>query len=584
MMESSKSHQWLERGILAGILLVAVLLRFWGITESGIFSVDEGRYLLDAQSKLAEMQGWAGIAQGKFAEMRGGPEFQLEPYVQTLQSQLAAHAPFLPKVLFSYLVALVMSVTGFTVWAGNAVEAGFGALTVAATYVFAARLLGKRTGILAAGLLAILCYHVYYSRNTYPQCTSGFFFLAAMMAHHAWNEAAREGRPARRWLAASGVCAGLSFLANFQAAGALSALAFAHIATSAARPGWRARAQACCIEGAWLAMSFCAVLLLAEASTYPMVLMFHSFGMEFPHQTFFELLAPRMGMHTGVGVNTAGVLLFPYFLSMFEKGHVLLGLLLLLGAAAQLRKREWTPRARVALMYLAAACLPWAIYSFKSLQGARTFVYILPLFAICLAQCVLALWRHPFPAAPRLKQGLIGVACALVAISSLYGDVQTLRLRSAYPEAMAFIAQTPERAACASWSAVLDCYLQVNGLDGGSYYDYAASGEAPPPYFMSDFQELYYQHYPDEPLVAPTGAIPAHVFRHRLSPAFLAAEVLPPYGRTMESIRYVNTLDANRAEALCVFDLRQTGVRQADAPSGTAHKGLWDLYPSKKSP
>ena len=108
-----------NRPIFVAILLFASLIRFWNISHTAIYSVDEGRYLLDADAKRTELGVWAAIAAGKWREMAHGEPFYLADLLPRAAAELSRCAPFLPKVLFSWLVGLVMCATGFAVWAGN---------------------------------------------------------------------------------------------------------------------------------------------------------------------------------------------------------------------------------------------------------------------------------------------------------------------------------------------------------------------------------------------------------------------------------------------------------------------------------
>ncbi len=550
---------------LAAILVAAILLRFYGITQAGIFSVDEGRYLLDAQSKQIELGVYADLARGKLAEVRGGEPFLLEQFVPEARDALARRAPFLPKVLFSYLAALVMGIVGFKIWAASVVEAAFGVLTVGAVYLLARRLRNPRTALIAAGMLALSCYHVYFSRNAYPQCTSGFFLVLAVLLHLHWS-AAHDPRGTYRHLVASGLCAGLAFLANFQAGGALPLLVVIHIGVSLRDGSAGVRIRRLAGGGACLLLGFAAALIAAEATTYPLILLFRSQDIAYAHHTFFELLLPRLTMHTHIPANGQGVALFPYFVYLFE-GPIALGAMLLLavaGAWAAIgargrREAEDTASGRTAWLYLTPALLvPWLIFSFKTLQAARTFTYLYPFLAIALAISADALWQVP---APRRRAARVVTAAllALAAASALRHDAEVLQTRSAYPRAMDFIAQTPEHAACAAWSAVLLGYLEEGGLDGGSYYDYAAPDKSLPPYFLTDWQELYHSHYPDECSVIPAGSEPDHVLHHQFGRILLETEAFPAYDRTFSSIAFVRALDLDRARKLLLYDLRRTG-------------------------
>lgn len=578
-----RSLAWLPYIAVLLVLAVAALLRFPALPQTGILSVDEGRYVLDGQSKMLDATVAVGIVEGKLAERSGQREFLLDAYLPEARDLLERRTPFLPKVLFSYLIAAVMLVAGYNTWAGNAVEAVFGVAMVAAVYWLGTRWRNRRTGLIAAGILAMSCYHLYYSRNAYPQCTSAFFFLLALGLHHVWQEKS-EGRLAGYgWIAAVGAAAGLSFIANFQAGGALPALAVLHFVVSLIAVDHFARLKRFVLGGIAMAGGFFAVLILAEAATYPFILLFRSCGLEYPHQTFVELLLPRVGMHSSVGFNWQGAALFPYFMWVFEGwGSLALGALLIAALAwrgagsaqaGQPSYRFW--------VYVACAFLtPWALFSFKTLQGARTFVFIYPILAIVVAAAADKLWTTPLR--PQLARVTAVAFLAVWAAFVLVHDWQVMRIRAAWPEAMRWLEQTEEQGAMASWSAVLMAYAEAYGLDGRPFGGYQP-GTGAPPYFIADFQELYYNRYPDAPSVVPLHAQPAAVFEHQFGPIFLAAELFPAYGKTFDSIAYVREIDLARARKVCIYDLRETGVRKAgDAgEAGEAPKAGWDTYPGR---
>ena len=95
--------------------------------------------------------------------------------------------------------------------------------------------------LLAAGMLALSCYAVYFSRNAYPQWVSVFPLLLAVWCHARWDAIERAengGRlcgKAAAYLLGCGAFAGLGFWTNYQIAGALTLLVVLHGAPFNAR-------------------------------------------------------------------------------------------------------------------------------------------------------------------------------------------------------------------------------------------------------------------------------------------------------------------------------------------------------------
>lgn len=553
-----KASGWRWALALAAVVLAAAALRLPGLTRVGLVSVDEGRYMLDGQAALVEAKVYGGILGGKLAEMRGGQDFDLAGYLPEAQDLLEAHTPFLPKVLFSWLVAGGIALTGSLVWPASAVEAGFGLLSVGAVFFLGRRLHSKGAGIAAAAMLAVSCYHTYYSRNAYPQTTSGFFLILSVLFHHAW--AYGQPRPKGAWAFASGAAAGFCLAANFQAGGALPGLVVLHGAASFRTAGWWSRLKQFAAGGLGMAAGFAAVLILFEALTYPLLMVFHGFGQPFPHPTFFELLAPRLTMHSQIGWNVSGALLFPYFAWKFEGSLAFVAALGLAAAAAWVRPRgtdskRQPPHGAGPWLYLLPMLLvPWFLFSFKTLQAARTFVYILPFVAIALGIALATIWQAPL-SRPRRIRVLAAVLTGIGIVSTLPGHVDLLRQRSAYASVVAYLKEH-EAGACAAWSSVIACYLDDAGLPGGMYFDYLERPEAMPRYYVSDLQEMYYGHLPSTPPALDGDYETAAVFEHRMGEAALAAELFPPYDVPIESIAYTEALDGGALRRVYLFDLQ----------------------------
>ena len=564
----------LTKRSLIVILLFAAVPRLAALNHAGIMAVDEGRYLLDGLSKFNELRAWGGLIQAKMGEMTGGPELLLADAVPEMDLLLREEHPFLPKAVFSYALALVMLFTGFTVWAGALVEALFGTAMVAALYVLARRMYTLRTALIAAGLLSVSAYHVYFSRNTYPQCIMAFFFMASVWAHH--RGFGSQDRPLwKRYALLTGIFAGLSFAANFQAAGALPALAVLHVATCLTCRGSHREKAILLVAGGALAMAgFMAVMVAMESLSYPSILLFRSQGLEYPHATFFEMLMPRLTAHAGTAPQWGGVMLFPYFFATLEglAGAAALIVLLLLCMTVVWRQRgDSLPSVNwLRLNYLLIPLiLPWLAFSFGTMQAARTFIFSLPFVYLFVALVFDKAWRA---AATRTgwarpcMAGLLGIAV----ISSLLHDVQILRIRSAYPAVFDYAAAHGNRPVTAAWSSVAKCYALERSAPLTTQPNDESSLHA------SDWQELYYGRYPDDPIALPDNAGPAVEFEHRFPRFFLTVEAFPSYARTPWAIAWTRALDLDRAKKVYVYDTARTGFR--DAAEDTArYPELWEL-------
>jgi len=120
--------------LLAGILLLALVLRVWSIEATGLNS-DEAVYA-----------GQGASIAGKTA---------LAPYFPTFR----AH-----PLLFQTLVSLAFHTADPELW-GRIAAALLGVLTVLVTYLIGRDLYGRSAGLIAALLLAVMPYHVVVTRQ-----------------------------------------------------------------------------------------------------------------------------------------------------------------------------------------------------------------------------------------------------------------------------------------------------------------------------------------------------------------------------------------------------------------------------------
>lgn len=550
---------------LAAVLAVAVCLRFYRLTDQGILGVDEGRYVLDALSARAELDAYLGLARGKYIESTGGPAFSLADYVARTDAALREQHPFAPKPGFACASALAMMLTGDVIAACSYVEAVCGVVMVALLFGLVRGLRNTRAALIAAALLAVSNYHVYFSRNAYPQCSAGALFLAAVWCHYRGSRASSTGGPRARagWLVASGALLGSSFWFNYQIAGALPAFALVHaLACANVRPP--GNAVRVFVTGLFaIGCGAAGVLFLAEAWTYPMMALFRGYGRVYPHATFVELLAPRLLGQSGAPWNATGWPLFPYFLTVTDGAFYAAALALPAMAATLhvLYRAVRSPRTDARLLLhpavvygavpLAAIC---AVFSFKTMQGARTFVTALPfLFAVTAVAVDYALRART--RLPRLA--LIPAAgCALVALFLYYpGRLhEVLSTRSAYPAVIDYVRSQQPPSACAAWSAVLEAYGAATGVTARSVYADAAAPA--PPVFVSDWQELYNRRAPDRPVGLTPGAAPIAAFAHEFGRVFLTIEAFPSFGNTWDNIAWAERLDLEANRRVLVYDSR----------------------------
>ncbi|MBO1330983.1 glycosyltransferase family 39 protein [Streptomyces sp. VRA16 Mangrove soil] len=188
---------------LTAVLLVAVFLRFFRLTATG-FNSDEAVYA------------------GTSASLAG------DPGLGSLFPVFRAH-----PVLFQSLVSLALRAHPGD-WAARAVPALLGTATVAMTYALGRRLYGRRAGIVAALLLAVMPYHVVVSRQVLLDAPMTLGATAALYCVARYAES-----PSPRGLLATGAVLGLTFLAKETSIVLLGSLYAFFALTPSVRTRWR---------------------------------------------------------------------------------------------------------------------------------------------------------------------------------------------------------------------------------------------------------------------------------------------------------------------------------------------------------
>ncbi len=557
--EAMSSRTWVRTAAwFLLILTVAASLRFYNIQHAGVFAMDEARYLLDADAKRIEMQHLLEIARLKFAERAGGPEFRLADYLPQMHADLAEHGVFFPKTLFYYLAGAMMLCTGFVTWSGAAIQALFGVLSVAMLFFLVRRVHSTRAALAAAAILALSAFHLYYSRTAYTQCLPGFFVLAALAAHARWG----TGQGGVAWLFVAGLALGAGLWGAYQTLALVPALACTHLYVSALAPDFWARVRRV-FAAAFVGLGAAAALLVAEAPTYPLILLFRAFGMEYPHATYLELNVPRWTYHTQLPTHWGGLLVFPYYLSRFEGIATMAAMLLVaaLGIGACWPRRG--ERAGVvsllrhpAVPYLAIPlALPFLVLAVKTVLVIRSYVHIVPFVAGVLGVAVAAAWNTQ----RRSVRVVLALALLIAAVSSVRQGGDTLRIRSGYdPAQSAFLVDMERRGAAlvpGPQSLIPACYMTAAGLE--PYGTAMPDGRLRPQFLVCDLQELSVGPYPDQFGLIPAGANPILSYEQRITRPLVESEGIPAFGyeTPLWSLRRAYGVDLDRAAKVLVYDL-----------------------------
>ena len=197
-MKIPVSASRLEGFALAGTLVVAAMLRGWGVTERGLFTDDEALYSEGVKTYSAVFAYlWAYLT-------GGGQEGLVAYFTQHGGTQVLSDKPTF--VVLGFLASLVLGVHDYTL---IAVSALFGVLTVFCVYQVGKLVFGRaEVGLAGALLLAVSPLHIAYSRTAYADVTAvAVAWLAAWIYLLYWTDPHRH----RRCLMGSALLVGLVF-------------------------------------------------------------------------------------------------------------------------------------------------------------------------------------------------------------------------------------------------------------------------------------------------------------------------------------------------------------------------------------
>jgi hypothetical protein len=368
---------------VAGVLLVALGLRLWGV-ESGlpwVYNVDEAQHFVP-------------LAVG----MQNG---NLNP------ANYFANPPaftYLLAGLFRLFVGgraagIYYSDHSTEIWLIARVASGvLGTLAVWLLYLAAARLFDRRTGLLAAALMAVAFLPVFYGKLALNDSPT-----LAPVCLSLWGSAGivRFGR--KRDFVAAGLGLGLAAATKYTGGIVVAPLVAAGVSRVCA-PGSRWRAAL------WTALAGAIALAAFIAANPYSVVDFHSFIHQLAYQSSESEDNGKLGLTYGSGV-------FYYLWSVGWGVGWVPAVAAVAGAVALALRRAWW---RLALLVPAIV----AYLAFMGLQGryfGRWVMPIVPLICVLAAAAATAGADFAARARPRLCRGLlVGAAVVLCGQGLLY--------------------------------------------------------------------------------------------------------------------------------------------------------------------
>jgi|GEM_PF-4514201 len=144
------------------ILAAGTTLRFYGITQRGLFIPDETVYYRAALAAKSAIEGYLKHPGGNF-----------------LSALLPITDSFAGKPFHVLLGTLSLFIFGLRQYSPIMMTAIFGVLTIWLIFLAGKKLYGEKAGLIAAMLLAVCAFHVYYSRSFMAHADQTFFTTLA---------------------------------------------------------------------------------------------------------------------------------------------------------------------------------------------------------------------------------------------------------------------------------------------------------------------------------------------------------------------------------------------------------------------
>jgi hypothetical protein len=382
---------------LAAIVVVAAVVRLWGLGAQPILYFDSGVYLGEG-AFLASAAERAVSALGD----PQGPANAIERIATAVATGTQdGHPPDIAKPGHAILLAIAFLLFGKTALAGGLVSALAGIGTVATTYVIGMRGWGPRVALPAAALLAISGQSLVYSREPLVEGDGMLFALVAALVY-------LQARGTRGLLAA-GVLWGLAFSCNNR----LSYLPAVFVIAELARwPGWRGLLR----RGMAIGVGFLAPLAAIEAAYLVARAIGRLTGTPTDWLDYAQQLVAftRMNPPDRIRIDEWPT----YFADLALMDGLPLLALLVIGIGLIIWRLRRSPRSRADLLLAGSLLVPLALYSIYSTGEVRLRHFSLALPWVMLAAALSLSWLAE-QLAKRRQDWLLAGAVTLLALAAV---------------------------------------------------------------------------------------------------------------------------------------------------------------------
>ncbi|MBU1727170.1 MAG: glycosyltransferase family 39 protein [Candidatus Omnitrophica bacterium] len=188
-------------GILLFIIIAAVLLRFQGVNERGLFYFDEGLYLSETRFVLEGVD----LILHNFKKLLS-QGFSFEELKATTQGvPLVTGKPGFILVL--YLFGLLTGLSEHTLYLASAT---FGIINIGLIYLIAQDFFDRKTALVSMAIASVSSYHLFYSSVGLPEMVGLTFYLAGFWLFYRSVKYCQRAS----FLIGSGLLIGYAFTCN----------------------------------------------------------------------------------------------------------------------------------------------------------------------------------------------------------------------------------------------------------------------------------------------------------------------------------------------------------------------------------
>lgn len=382
------------------ILALAIFLRFYNITERGIFLSNEGTYLDESKFITTSIQ-----------------------HLLDNTTEVRGVFPMSGRIGHNIIISLSMLLFGIHDYSGNISSATLGVGSVLFIFLIGKDMFDTRTGLVASSILAVSAYHIMYSRGSLVEISSTFFLIIGMYLYYLNRKNLKD-----KYLWLSGFFLGVAFVCDFRLwlMAPLIILYELHL-------WWSRRDLKLIFKRLITLVSFMLIPIILCEVPYHFAMILDKHSRIVPsYDTYFERLRIQFfhGMYKGsLSHDTFSAishldLPLTYFYLLFRLEGIFVCALLSIGLYTTIKKHSLED-----LIIGSWFILPFVFYTFYGEQNARFFSFALPAIALISARAFHSL----------NSKKLIMLLISLVLIFGVWNSMDLLSMKSGYREAFAWL-------------------------------------------------------------------------------------------------------------------------------------------------